>query len=262
MKNYHTHTSRCNHAVGNVLDYTKVAIEKGFTELGFSDHSPLPDNRWLEVRMHMDELPDYIKEIDTASEKHKNIRILKGAECEYAPEYMNFYKDELLGKYNFDYLIGGAHFFPVMGEWIGCYGADNSKRNLIAYTDYIISSMDSGLFKFIAHPDLFSSFYLKWDNETISCSKAILDAAADTGSILEINGYGYRKVKIETPDGIRKPYPIEQFWEIALNYDISVIVNSDAHKPEDLDNFGQGFELAEANSLKIADLKFENKNLL
>lgn len=115
----------------------------------------------------------------------------------------------------------------------------------------VIKSIGSGLFKFIAHPDLFAGFYLKWDKESESCSKAILEAAADTGSVLEINGYGFRKPKIETPGGMRKPYPLDQFWQLAKHYDISVIINSDAHKPDDLDNFGGAFELAETNSLKI-----------
>ena len=256
MKNYHTHTSRCHHASGNVLDYTIAAIEKGFTELGFSDHCPNPDNRWLEVRMHMNELSEYVDEIDRAAEKYKQIRILKGAECEYVKEYLNFYRDELLGRYNFDYLIGGAHYFPISGEWISCHHADHSKKNLIAYTDYIISSINSKIFKFIAHPDLFANFYHKWDIEAISCSKAILEAAVDANAILEINGLGYRKPKIETPGGFRKPYPIEEFWELASNYIKSIVINSDAHRPEDLDHFGQAYELAEANSLKIAELDF------
>ena len=50
---------------------------------------------------------------------------------------------------------------------------------------------------------------------------------------------------------MRKPYPLDQFWQLAKHYDISVIINSDAHKPDDLDNFGGAFELAEINSLKI-----------
>ena len=38
--NYHTHTSRCNHAVGSEEDYVIHAIEQGFDILGFSDHTP------------------------------------------------------------------------------------------------------------------------------------------------------------------------------------------------------------------------------
>ena len=40
--NYHTHTYRCGHAVGNEREYVEKAIELGFSELGFSEHAPMP----------------------------------------------------------------------------------------------------------------------------------------------------------------------------------------------------------------------------
>ena len=113
MKNFHTHTSRCHHATGNVLDYTKSAIEKKMTHLGFSDHTPLPDNRWLDVRMHLSGLADYSREIDQVQNDFNEIKIYKGAECEFAPQYINFYKEELLGKYQFQFLVGGGSLFSL-----------------------------------------------------------------------------------------------------------------------------------------------------
>lgn len=254
MKNYHTHTALCHHAEGTIQDYTEAAVKKNMTHLGFSDHTPLPDNRWSDIRMSMDQLESYVKAVNKVKNELSSIQIFLGAECEYAPEYINFYKEELLDKYQFQYLVGGAHYFPYRGEWIHCYGAENSKKNLMAYTDYLIHSMDCGLFAFIAHPDLFARFYHKWDIESIACSKAIFQAAIDRQAILEINGYGYRKSQISTSDGKRRPYPIDPFWEMAAEYNIPVIVNSDAHKPEDVDNYGGGLDLAETLNLKIKDL--------
>ena len=40
IANYHTHTPRCNHAEGAERDYIERALEGGFRELGFSDHTP------------------------------------------------------------------------------------------------------------------------------------------------------------------------------------------------------------------------------
>jgi histidinol-phosphatase (PHP family) len=255
MKNFHTHTSRCHHAVGDVSDYIKSALDKKMTHLGFSDHTPLPDNRWPDVRMHMGELEDYVYDIESAKKNFPDIQIYLGAECEYAPEYVNYYKEELIDRYRFQYLVGGAHYFPCNGEWVNCYGAENSRRNLAAYTDYLIRSIDSGLFSFIAHPDLFARFYLQWDSEAESCSKAILEAASDKNALLEINGYGYRKTEIDTIEGKRRPYPIEPFWDMAAEYKIPVIINSDAHKPEDVDHFGDSIRLAERLNLEIKDLQ-------
>ena len=38
--NYHSHTSRCGHAVGTDEEYVKAAIAAGYQKMGFSDHAP------------------------------------------------------------------------------------------------------------------------------------------------------------------------------------------------------------------------------
>lgn len=55
--------------------------------------------------MHFSELTDYSQSIDSSIQKYPQIIILKGMECEYISGYKNFYKEELIGRYNFDYLI-------------------------------------------------------------------------------------------------------------------------------------------------------------
>lgn len=255
MKNFHTHTSRCGHATGTVADYVEAAIEKKITHLGFSDHVPLPDNNW-NIRMPYSELPDYNNDLENARNKYSDIKIYKGAECDYKSEYLNYYKEELLGKYNMDYLMVGIHFMPVNGDWISCFEAENSKKNLYAYTDFIIKVIDCDLFSFIAHPDVFGTFYQNWDNEAIECSRTILEAASQKNRILEINGSGYRKTNIMTEKGMRNPYPLDNFWMLASEYDVPVMINSDAHNPKYVDDFGEGYKLAEDLGLEIAELPF------
>src|SRR5438552_1865894 len=36
----HMHTPLCRHATGEPVEYARRALELGFTEIGFSDHSP------------------------------------------------------------------------------------------------------------------------------------------------------------------------------------------------------------------------------
>lgn len=57
--NYHTHTARCMHAVGDDEDYVRSAIKGGFQELGFSDHSPWKYHTDFvsDIRMLPEELP-------------------------------------------------------------------------------------------------------------------------------------------------------------------------------------------------------------
>lgn len=256
-KNYHTHTYRCKHATDDVSAYAQAAIDKGLTVLGISDHTALPDNRWAEIRMDIQELPEYCLAIDNAKTDYPNLSILKAAECEYATEYDAFYREHLLGELTFDYLIGAAHFFPLNGEWVPSYSESNNVIGLQAYAAYFIESMESGLFAFMAHPDLFGSAYLHWDKNTIAASRDIFVAAAELQVPLEINGYGLRKAEIETPDGIRRRYPWIPFWELACEYDIEIVVNSDAHRPEDVSsNIAEAAEIGQRFGLKFADLSY------
>lgn len=258
-KNFHTHTGRCKHATGNVADYIEAGIKLGMTEIGISDHTPLPDERWLNVRMPMKDLGDYIDEIDSAKKKYSEIKILKAAECEYAPEYESFYNEVLLQEHSFDYLVGGVHYVPYHGNWINCGAL--TPRHLVAFAKYTIESMESGLFTFMAHPDVFGYAGLPWDESCVACSKDILVAAQELDMVLEINGYGLRKKKVEAADGARQPYPLSQFWKLAQDYKIEVICNSDAHQPQDIAaNIEEAMMIAENNNLTLvdADLLFKS----
>ena len=232
--NWHTHTRLCKHASGSIADYCRAAVRAGIEVLGFSDHAPLPDGRWSTVRMEMGQLSGYCRDLAKAREAFPDLEIRGGLECEYIPEFAEFYRDVFHGEFGIEYLVGGAHWFPWQGEWVGLYGTEMTPAMLWGYTDYLIASIRSGLFAFIAHPDLFGAGYLKWDSETAACTRAIVEAARETDTPLEINAYGFRKPPAETPDGVRPRYPWRPFWELVGEFGAPVIVNSDAHRPEDI----------------------------
>ncbi|NLL44016.1 MAG: histidinol-phosphatase [Firmicutes bacterium] len=255
MKNYHTHTFRCKHAEGDVTDYARSAMKKGFTVLGMTDHTPLPDNRWLPIRMDIADLPAYVRAIEEAQNEYPDLKILKGMECEWAPEYHNFFAEVLLGKYGLDYLILGCHFFSYRGRWLSSHMDIINSKRLAAYTETLIESMRSGLFSFVAHPDLFGLSYLDWDKNTAAASKEVLSAAEELKLPLEINGYGLVSRKVQTSQGTRTAYPWLPFWELAADYDVTVIVNSDAHHPKSLDQgIERGREMARDLGLTLANL--------
>ena len=254
-ENLHTHTYRCKHATGDVADYCQAAIDAGLTTLGMSDHTPLPDGRWLDVRIGVEELPDYMAAIDEARERFPGLHVLRSMECEWAPEYVSFYEDVLLGEYQSDYLIGAVHFFPHQGSWERAFGGPRTPEILGSYTDYMIKTMASGLFAFQAHPDVFGNAYLKWDADAVVCAKAIIEAAVDLKLPLEVNAYGFRKPSVESEEGIRSGYPLVPFWEIAAEYDVTVVVNSDAHRPEDIvARVDDAYAIVEQYGLPLADL--------
>ncbi len=233
MNNYHTHTYLCQHAKGTVLDYAVEAKNNDISILGMTDHTPLPDGSWNWVRMSMSELEDYEAQIERAREGVPDLSILKGMECEWDPGYHGFYRDELLHHREFDYLIGAVHWYPFRGEWL-YLNEIRTCDHLKEYTDLLIRTMESGLFSFIAHPDAFGTGYNRWDENSRSCSIDILEAAAELEIPLEINGYGFRKSAGLTADGNRRIYPLTEFWELASDFPIRAVCNSDAHRPEDV----------------------------
>lgn len=258
--NAHTHTFRCNHASGHADDYCRSALQAGLSVLGFSDHTPLPDSRWPSVRMDLTELPGYCREISAARKHFPELAVLAGLECEYDAAYVGFYRDELLGRYRLDYLVGAAHWYPHQGTWLPLYGAPMGKAEIHSYTDYLITAMASGLFVFLAHPDLFGNAYLNWDAEAVACSRQILASAADLNLPLEINGYGFRKPMVETPTGRRRKYPLEPFWELAAEFPVAVITNSDAHAPEDVAaSIEESRALARMFGLRIVEMGPDGK---
>lgn len=254
MRNYHTHTFRCKHASGDTIDYARAASERGMDVLGITDHVPLPDGRWQHVRMEMNELENYLQSIDEARRACPEITLLKGMESEWIPEFRNYLQDEMLGRSGLDFMLGSVHWCPCDGDWVGLGDLDTARR-LRCYAEHITEMMETGIFAFIGHPDGFGATPRRWNDDTKACARDILEAAQALGTLLEINGYGMRKKKIETPEGERWKYPWLPFWEMAAEYDIAVICNSDAHMPEDIDQgIAHGQALAERLGLKQQDL--------
>ena len=260
-RNYHTHTHRCGHALGDVPDYCREAVRQGLDVLGFTDHTPLPDGRWPSVRMDMQELPGYLAALDDADRQFPDLLVLHGLECEYVEAFVPYYREEFLGRCGLDYLVGGAHWYPHAGEWVGIYGTPMDPSMLKSYADYLVAGMESGLFSFVAHPDLFGVSYPDWDRHAEAAAHAICQAAAALSVPLEINTYGFRKPYLASRTGKRPKYPWFPFWEMAATWDVPVVVSSDAHRPEDvLANMDQGEALARRLGLKQVALTDAEEN--
>ena len=252
--NYHTHNYRCKHAKGKIEDYVKMAIAEGFDEIGISDHLPHPgmdiDNG---SRMNYEDLPEYFKEIDEVIKKYGDkISIKKSMECEYFPHFEWLYK-ELLEEYKVDYLLLGAHFFPYNGEWVYVGRANLTPEKLDCYVDFVVKSMKTGLFKCLAHPDLFGLDYINWDEHAIKSSRKILKAAEELDIPIEINVNGFRKPKVKYNNGERYSYPIKDFWKLAKEYNVKIIVGIDAHNPCEMADLDIGLKFAKELGLSLID---------
>lgn len=229
--NYHTHTQRCLHAQGCEEDYVVSAINSGLSILGFSDHAPFPDQDYG-LRMPYKELNTYLDAIDQAQVKHKDeIKLLKGLEIEYLPEYLYYY-NELLTKKGLDYLLLGEHFFRSGWNNVNVYNDIYSTDQYILYAQSVVDAINTGFFKMVAHPDIIFMNSFIWDKNCEKACDLIINAAVAANVILEFNANGLRRGMREYPDGNRYQYPYERFWERVARANVPVIVGSDCHNPD------------------------------
>lgn len=228
--NYHTHTLRCQHAQGTEEDYVLSAINSQLDILGFTDHAPFPDIDFG-LRMPYEELDAYLDTIDSLSCKYSSdLVLLKSLEIEYIPDYTSYYED-LLSKKKLDYLLLGEHIFKVPDGSFQNIACARSTDLYLEYAHAVASALDTGYFKIVAHPDLFSLNKFAWDKNSDAATDIILEAALRNHTILEYNANGFRRGIVEYPDGSRYQYPDKRFWEKVVNSGVQVLVGSDCHNP-------------------------------
>lgn len=234
--NLHTHSWYCGHGTGQLSEYVSSARSAGIPVLGFSEHCPLPDGRWKNSRMAYTQMDTYLQECRTLGALNNDMHILCGFECDYDARYIQWYAEHLVDTKKVDYLCFGVHYLVGPdGKETYIKNLPSQKQWLDLYTDTYVAGLKSGLFLFGVHPDLFGMFYKEWDKDAEDSARRILSCAAEFDIPLEINGYGFRKPQIDTQSGRRLQYPLEHFWKLASEYPVKVILNSDAHRPQDLD---------------------------
>lgn len=231
LTSFHTHTFLCKHAVGAPLDYIKEA--KDCAGLGFSDHCPYPhDDVWNDCRMNASDVPLYLQMVEKAKEEAK-FPVFLSFECEWLPRFESWYRDYLRGELGVDYLVFGSHWFPIDNNLVWAPNLE-TKKDIADYVDFTIQGLQTGLYDFLAHPDLFLAFCTHIDSELLKISSYLIDACIDLNIPIEINGAGSLAPKI-IRDGMEEcGYPGIAFWEIARDKGATIICNSDAHSPKNV----------------------------
>lgn len=224
MKNYHTHTKRCYHAIDSDEDYVLAAIKAGYEELGFSDHTPWRYHSYFHssMRMEEDKLEGYVKSIRKLQQKYRNdIFIKMGLECEYFERYIPWLK-EMIAEYDIDYLILGHHYDSSDETGI-YYGMPLKPQQLTRYVDQCIKGLNTGLFSYLAHPDL--AYYDTSDSHYTYEMTRLCKEAKKLEIPLEFNLLGY---------STHRQYPNDVFFKIAAKVGNKIIIGTDAHQSKAL----------------------------
>lgn len=235
--NYHTHTARCGHAAGTDEEYVGAALSQGFDVLGFSDHVPWPYRSGFtrtHTRMTIDRLDEYVASVSALKEKYAGkIHILTGFECEYFPEYMDWLA-EMKEEKQLDYLIFGNHY-EGSDEYGMYFGNTATADDLRRYVDCAQKGLQTGLFAYLAHPDVFMRGYGKFDENCRAAAKDLCRACKDLAVPMEYNLHDRFRLGEAHTDG----YPHPKFFEIVLEEGVPVIIGVDAHNPVELSDPAQ-----------------------
>lgn len=225
IANYHTHTPRCNHAQGSEQEYVDSALSAGLKILGFSDHTPyfFPGDYYSTFRMRPEELPGYVAAVNGLRERYAGrLDIHVGLEAEFYPKYFDRLVD-FLRENRVEYMILGQHF--VGNEPEGTYSGRETadKAILEAYVRQSIAAMDTGLYTYMAHPDILNftgnrSVYNEWMG-------LLVREAKGHGLPLEFNFLGFRE---------GRNYPDQRFLELVAQAGLPMVLGCDAHQPEAL----------------------------
>ena len=232
MKNYHTHTERCGHAWGADEEFVQAAIEAGYTTLGFSEHSPWPfADGYQEIdsrqRMPFDGLESYLMDMQALKEKYKDqIEIKIGLECEYFPRYFDWLKTV---RPSVDYLLLGVHCSEHDEHLTHYYARYNTPEQVEEYLRCALAGMESGLFAYLAHPDLCLGDNPDYDEVCKNAVHSSCRKAKQLDMPLEYNLYGIDKQSRGRQKGLG--YPCRIFWETAAEYGCRTIIGVDAHRP-------------------------------
>lgn len=231
---YHSHTERCGHASGKDEEFVKSAIKQGVQILCFTDHTPIPNFSQPNIRMECSKLDEYVSSINFLKEKYKEkIEIHVGLEVENAIFDNNYLKEYITSK-GIEFVIIGQHMIQINNEWTWLSNEEFSLRERInAYVNSITSALDSGLSKYVAHPDIFIFAVNQYNEEIEQGLRKIVECAIRNNAFIEMNVHGVYNSK----DKIFK-YPYVDFWKmVKRDYPtVKITIGMDIHHLDEYSN--------------------------
>jgi len=241
LTNYHSHCSFCD-GRAPFEEFVKEAIRQGFYSYGVSSHAPLPfPTQWT---MEWGQMEAYLDEFKNLRSKYADeIELYVGLEIDYLNEESNP-SVACFTELPLDYRIGSVHLlYDAAGEVvdIDCSPAvfkervdrhfnGDVLRVVRMYFDRLFRMVELGGFDILGHADKMhynASCYhpgLLDEPWYEALMKDYFSLVASRGYLVEINTKAY--------DSLGTFYPNSRYWELMKEYQIKVLVNSDAHYPE------------------------------
>jgi histidinol-phosphatase (PHP family) len=228
MVDYHTHTIRCGHAYGTVEEYIESAISKQISEIGFSDHAPMPEAEREGYTMSADEVEPYISSLEEQRGKYGGrIAVRIGFEVDYP--LLGSFPGRYFTDTRIDYLIGSCHFIDGWAfdhpDYIDEYGRRDIDEVYGRYFSIMEALAASRLFDVVGHFEIVKKFGFRPTRDFRPAIETIARLLAAGGTAVEINTAG-----MIHPAG--EMYPADDIIRILFDCNVPVTLGSDAHRPE------------------------------
>jgi len=250
LEDWHTHSSFCRHATGNLEQYVKAAIDKKLSVIGLSAHFPydvldgIENMPYHEYSMPKDELGSYVFNAINLREKYKNqISVKIAFELDFIEkqvdkhhEYLERYLDQI------DYIIGSIH---NLNTPFGLFAFDDFRflkyydrfedtdEIFMNYYETMQAMISSEQFHFttIGHFDLPKKFNILPNNKELIMEEEFkaLQLAKKRDIVIEINTSGLRRP-------IKEQYPRVEIIKEMFNLGLDIVLGSDAHHPNEIAN--------------------------
>ena len=216
---FHCHTTASD-GRNSLEEMATAAQELGLQYLGIADHSrsSIQARGLDEARLRVQ-----LASIRKLNRDFENFRLFAGVECDILRDGSLDFPDEILGQ--LDYVVASVHSAFTLSE------AEMTKR--------IIRAMQNPFVTMLAHPT--GRLLLKRDPYAVDIP-AIIDAAAETGTWIEINA---------APKRLDLDW---RWWPLAREKGVKCVINPDAHGVERLQELWFGVGVARKGWLTKEDV--------
>lgn len=204
----HTHTVASGHAFSSLQEMVDAAAEKGLQILGITEHAPgIPGTC----------APIYFRNLHVVPRHIKGVELLLGVELNIIDYKGTVDLDEAMLKM-LDIRIAGLHSL--------CYTPGTVEEN----TDAVIGAIRNPYVNIISHPG---------DGTALLQFEPIVLAAKESGTLLEINNSSLNPVRHKV---MARKNNLE-ILRLCKQYEVPVILGSDAHISYDIANYCWIYEL-------------------
>lgn len=213
----HSNYSDGSNSIKEILDY---AEKKNYEYVLLCDHSK---SAFYANGLDEKRLKEQWKEIDELNSKSKNVRILKGIECDILPDGSLDFDDSILEK--FDCVIASVHSKFKMTE--------------IEMTKRIINALKNKYVKILGHPT--GRLLLSRDAYPLNIDE-IINVVANEGKSIELNC---------------NPHRLDLDWEYhqkAVSKNIKITISPDAHSFRDMEFVRYGIDMVIKGGLEKKDI--------